>query len=102
MLIIDNIVASRIPAWSLGHEQHGTMVGAVVSSGLLLALPFWPAADYEAAPPPLAWKPDTPSRGQGATSQGATSVTADRIARVANGEFGRRGGPIKGHTPRRR
>jgi hypothetical protein len=89
LLIVDYIVATKIPAWSLGREHQGTIVGAVVNLGLFMALLFWPGAEYEASPPPLrdSWKPDAPSRGRG-----AASPAADRIVRVANGEFGRRAG----------
>jgi hypothetical protein len=62
-------------------------VGAVINLGLLLALTFWPSADHIAAPPTFEapTRPDAPSRGGS-----AGNLAAGHIARVANGEFGRR------------
>ena len=82
--IIDGLVASKIPAIALG-GQHGTIVGALVNLALFLALLFWPSAEHDnSAPTSGEWfrTPDLPSRGPAAA--------ASRVARVANGEFGRR------------
>jgi uncharacterized membrane protein YhaH (DUF805 family) len=89
LLIIDHLVANRIPAWSLGQEHHGTAVGALVNLGLWLALTFWPGSDRDDDPAPAAFSParqmsDTPPR-RGST----TSVAASRIARATEGHVSR-------------
>ncbi len=69
-------------------EHHGTIVGAVVNFGLFMALLFWPGGNHQAPSPTSGeWPrlPDTPPR-----NRAAASPTATRIARVSNGEFGRR------------
>lgn len=88
LAVIDHVIATRFPAWSIGHEHTGTIVGALVNLGLFLALAFWPGADYEAAAPTFGAPPRTPDAP--ARSRGAASPAADRIARVAGGGFGRR------------
>ena len=87
LLIIDNIVAGKVPAWSLGAEHQGTIVGALVNFGLLLALTFWPSGEYEGPMPSFREprEPDYPPRGRN-----ANSVTAARIARATGADFGRR------------
>ncbi len=79
---------ATVPAWALTPEQHGTIVGAVVNFGLFMALLFWPSGDH-GAPSSTSGEPsrfpDTPPRSRAAPSPAAT-----RIARVSNGEFGRR------------
>ena len=88
LAVVDHVVATKFPAWSLGPEHQGTIVGALVNLGLFLALAFWPSGEYEAPTPTFGEprrKPDAPTRGRG-----AASLTADRIARVAKGEFGGR------------
>ena len=85
--IIDGLVATKIPAISLGQGQHGTIVGALVNLALLLALLFWPSSEHEQEDPaPTSGDPfrmpDLPSR--------SPAAPASRAARVANGEFGRR------------
>ena len=88
LLVVDSVVASKIPAWSLGPEHHGTVVGALVNLGLLLALTFWPSGEYEDSTPAFGervQRPDPPPR-----SRDATSVTAARIARATGADFGRR------------
>jgi hypothetical protein len=84
-MIIDGVVASKIPAIALLHGQHGTIVGALVNVALFVALLFWPSCEPDNAAPTSGdpfRMPDLPSRSPAA----ATS----RVARVANGEFGRR------------
>jgi len=86
IVIVDKIVAGKIPAWSLGQDHNGTVVGALVNLVLLLALTFWPGGDHENlsfGQPPQ--RPDRPS-----TRGGAGSVAADRIARATGADFGRR------------
>ena len=84
--IIDGLLASKIPAIALGHQQPGTIVGALVNLALFLALLFWPSSghDNSAATPGGSFRtPDLPVRSSAAAA-------ASRVARVANGEFGRR------------
>jgi uncharacterized membrane protein YhaH (DUF805 family) len=83
--IIDGLVAGKIPAIALG-GQHGTIVGALVNLALFLALLFWPSSEHDNSATPSGGSfrmPDLPSRSPAA-------ATASRVARVANGEFGRR------------
>lgn len=88
IMAIDWLVASKYPAWSLGPEHFGTVVGGLVNFGMTLALLFWPGAEYAAMPPsfdaPSPRQPDPPPR------RGGESLAASRISRVSNGEFGRR------------
>ena len=88
ILLVDHVVAGRIPAWSLGHDDQGTVVGALTNFGLFLAMLFWPSGDYESPTPTFGEarrKPDEPSAGRG-----TTSVPAARMARATGAEFGRR------------
>jgi uncharacterized membrane protein YhaH (DUF805 family) len=77
ILIVDHVVAGRVPAWAFGEHHQGTIVGGLVNLVLLLAMMFWPGGDYA--------DPDRPSRG--AT---AHSLAADRIARATGADYGRR------------
>jgi uncharacterized membrane protein YhaH (DUF805 family) len=89
LAVLDRVIAAKIPAVSLGHDHPGTIVGALVNLGLVLALMFWPSGSRETwtpnfdAPPPRL--PDAPLSRQDGASQAAS-----RVARVAGGEFGRR------------
>jgi uncharacterized membrane protein YhaH (DUF805 family) len=88
ILIVDKLIAGKIPAWSLGQEHHGTIVGALINFALFLALTFWPSGDHEG--PMLTFgetrrKPDQPSpRRDGA------SIAAARIARATGSDLRRR------------
>ena len=84
--IIDGLVAGKIPAMALGHQQPGTIVGALVNLALFLALLFWPSSEHDnsAATSGGSFRmPDLPARS-------SATATASRVARIANGEFGRR------------
>ena len=87
IVVVDKLIAGKIPAWSLGQEHHGTIVGALFNAALFLALTFWPSGDYEDptfdATPPR--QPETSSRGDG-----AAAVAAIRLGRGAGQGFGRR------------
>jgi uncharacterized membrane protein YhaH (DUF805 family) len=85
ILIIDKIIAGKIPAWSVGHDHNGTVVGALTNLALFLALTFWPSGDDEKPFNDAYRKPDKP-----APRTAATSVAAERIARVGKAEFGNR------------
>ena len=83
--IIDGLLASKIPAIALGHQQPGTIVGALVNLALFLALLFWPSTEHDHSAPTSGGSsrmPDLPSRGP--------ATAPSHVARVANGEFGRR------------
>jgi uncharacterized membrane protein YhaH (DUF805 family) len=86
--VVDRLVATHIPAVSLGHDHDGTIVGGLAGLALFLALMFWPSGSPEDPAPtsgePLRM-PDNRFR-----SRDNESATVARIARVANGEFGRR------------
>jgi uncharacterized membrane protein YhaH (DUF805 family) len=87
IVIIDKVVAGKIPAWSLDHDHSGTVVGGLVNLGLILALTFWPSGDYEkpfndAYRTPDGRSPRAPSK--------PTSVSADRLARATGMERGHR------------
>lgn len=76
LMIVDHVVAGRFPAWAIGQEHRGTMVGGLVNLALMLALTFWPSADSEAYSDPF----DLPARAISKVS-GADA----RIARVSQG-----------------
>lgn len=88
MALVDSMIAGKFPAWSLGHDHHGTIVGALINLVLFGALLFWPSGDDEAMPgfaaPPR--KPDAPPLPR----QSAASAPATRIAQTTRAEFGRR------------
>jgi len=85
ILIVDKLVAGKIPAWSLGRDHDGTVVGGLINFALILALTFWPSGDYERPFNDAYRTPDRP-----APRTAATSVAAERIARASGAEFGRR------------
>ena len=84
ILIVDRLVAGKIPAWAIGHEHHSTIIGALLNLGMLLALLFWPSGDGEdptfGATP---GRPDVPLQRTGVTP-------AARIARGTGPGFGKR------------
>jgi uncharacterized membrane protein YhaH (DUF805 family) len=84
LLIIDKLLATKIPAWSLGHDHHGTVVGSLINLALLVALTFWPSGDYDDSMPSFDKSPPKPDRPM------RTGNVAPRIARATNAEFGRR------------
>ncbi len=87
IVVVDRLVAGKIPAWSLGPEHSGTIVGLLFNAALFLALLFWPSGDYEdpTIDATLPRMPETASQ-----SSGAASVAAVRLARGAGSGFGRR------------
>jgi hypothetical protein len=84
LLAVDELVATKMPAWSLGEGHHATIVGGLVNFGLLLALTFWPSGDYD-GPSETPRATDAPS-----SRPSANSVAETRIARAAGTQFGRR------------
>ena len=86
ILILDNVIAGKIPAWALDREHNGTVVGALTNLGLVLALMFWPSGDYQEPFNDAYRIPDRPAPGTA-----TPSAAAERIARASGGGFGRRG-----------
>ena len=86
IMIVDKVVAGKIPAWSVGEDHHGTIVGALVNLGLFLALLFWPGGGYEN--PTFGEMPGRPEKPSARTDTG--SVAAARIARATGTQFGHR------------
>jgi hypothetical protein len=83
ILIVDHVLAGRVPGWALGQHHQGTVVGGLVNLVLLLAMLFWPGGDHVA--PTFGEMPDRPSRGAD-----AHAPTAARIARATGADYGRR------------
>ena len=77
LMIIDRLVATRFPAWSIGQEHQGTAVGALINLALMLALLFWPSGEDGGAP---SMPGDQASRQ---ADRGQSSVASQRLARVA-------------------
>jgi uncharacterized membrane protein YhaH (DUF805 family) len=84
--IVDKVVAGKIPAWSVGEDQHGTIVGALMNLGMLLALLFWPGGNHEE--PTYGGTPSKPDSSSARADTGA--VAAARIARATGTQFGHR------------
>jgi uncharacterized membrane protein YhaH (DUF805 family) len=88
ILIVDKLVAGRIPAWSLGPEQQATIVGVLINLALFLALMFWPSGDQEDPMPTFGdtrRTPDEPSH-----RWDTAPAPAPRITRAPGAGFGRR------------
>jgi uncharacterized membrane protein YhaH (DUF805 family) len=83
--IVDSVVASKVPAWSIGHVHHGTLVGEMIQVALLFALTFWPSGRFEAPTPASGGSQRTPG-----PSQRSNALPAARLARGAGAGFGRR------------
>jgi uncharacterized membrane protein YhaH (DUF805 family) len=82
-MIVDSVVAMKVPEWSLTGAHTGTIVGGLLNLGLSLALMFWPSGDA----------PDDGGRtdhAPGSTARSAATSSEARIARVSGGDFGRR------------
>jgi uncharacterized membrane protein YhaH (DUF805 family) len=83
IMVVDFAIARKFPGLSIGREHYGTVVGGLVNLGMTLALLFWPGGENDYSPPTfdMFQKPDRPA---------PANDSASRIARVSNGEFGRR------------
>jgi uncharacterized membrane protein YhaH (DUF805 family) len=86
ILIIDKVVAGKIPAWSVGQEHNGTVVGALVNLALFLTLLFWPDGDYET--PAYGGTSNKPDRSAARPDSGA--IAAARLARASGAQAGHR------------
>ena len=87
LLIVDHLIANKFPAWALGQEHQGTIVGGLVNLGLLLALTFWPSGDHDDPAPTSGWTRPTPDNSPRRGS--ATPIATARIARVTERQVGR-------------
>jgi uncharacterized membrane protein YhaH (DUF805 family) len=76
LMIVDHVVAGRYPAWAIGQEHQGTIVGGLVNLALMLALTFWPSADSEGS----YGSPGRPSR-----TASNPSLSGARLARISQG-----------------
>jgi hypothetical protein len=85
--IVDSVIASKVPAWSIGHGHHGTIVGTIINFALLLAVTFWPSGGFEAPSPTSGGSQRTPGPSQ---RSNASSLPAARMARATGAGFGRR------------
>jgi uncharacterized membrane protein YhaH (DUF805 family) len=84
LLAVDELVATKMPAWSLGEGHNATIVGGLVNFGLLLALTFWPSGNYDCPS-------ETPRTTDAPSPRPRTASVADaRIARASGAQFGRR------------
>jgi uncharacterized membrane protein YhaH (DUF805 family) len=88
ILIVDKLVAGKIPTWSLGRDHNGTIVGALTHLVLCLALMFWPSGGDEGATPTFGEPPRNPNQPQ--RQPQTASVATDRISRASGAQFGRR------------
>ena len=86
ILIIDKLVADKIPAWSLDRDHNGTVVGGLLNFGLILALTFWPGGESEDA----SLDDSRPKSAYARPRSDAAPVASDRIARATGAEAGRR------------
>ncbi|UVO33742.1 hypothetical protein KUL72_19665 [Bradyrhizobium arachidis] len=77
LMFVDHVVAGRFPAWAMGQEHQGTMVGGLVNVALLLALTFWPGAEGDGA----FTNPFEPP----ARAASKMSTSDERLARVSQG-----------------
>lgn len=89
VLVIDTLVAIKIPAWGVGHGHHETIVGMATSLVLIGVLLFWPSGS-DAGPMPTAF--DKPRRMPNEPDK-PRSVTAPAVRRAmaTRTEFGQRG-----------
>lgn len=84
-VIVDGVVAMKVPEWSLTASHAGTAVGALINFGLSLALMFWPSGDA----------PDHDNGGHThyaprPMGRNAATTSEARLARVSGGDVGRR------------
>jgi hypothetical protein len=45
LMIVDYVVAMKFPAYAVGQEHTGTIIGAIANLVLTLALLFWPGRE---------------------------------------------------------
>ena len=87
LMVIDRTIAQRFPEYALTYQHTGTLVGALANLALNVVLLFWPGGGHVDEPPPL----PRDGGGDGFFDRSSTPAAAgNRIARIANGEFGGR------------
>jgi uncharacterized membrane protein YhaH (DUF805 family) len=84
--LVDKLIAGKFPSWSVGHDQHGTVVGALVNLVLFVALLFWPSGDDVESTPRFS----APLRMPDGPSPRSSAAPASRIAQATRADFGRR------------
>jgi len=75
IMVVDHLVAIKVPGWALTMKHSGTVVGALINLGLGLALLFWPSG-HDQAPADRTYDPPSPRRAP------ASALDA-RIARMS-------------------
>lgn len=85
LVIVDGIVATKMPALSLGQEHYSTALGAVANLAMIAVLTFWPSG-----PDTIDLTPTADLRSAMKERHRPPSLASDRLARVQSGEFGRR------------
>ena len=84
-MFVDKLIATKLPTLALTPEHFGTVIGALASFALGIALLFWSTGDAE-DPEQSTGEPweqsDAPRRGRTAPA------TMDRITRISNGRAG--------------
>jgi uncharacterized membrane protein YhaH (DUF805 family) len=80
VMIVDKIVADKIPTWAIDRDHDGTIAGAAVNLVFFLALSFWPGGDFVSS------SAETPRRPDKTSSRSEVSIAAARRARIAGGE----------------
>jgi uncharacterized membrane protein YhaH (DUF805 family) len=60
ILLVDKLVAMKIPVWSVGKGHHETIVGLLINFALACALAFWPSGPETGSMP----SPGEPRRGR--------------------------------------
>jgi len=86
--LVDSMIAGKFPSWSVGHDHHGTVVGALINLLLFGALLFWPSGDYDGSTPGFSAPPRMPDGLSPRAS--VASASASRIAQATRADFGRR------------
>ena len=80
-LFVDKLIATKLPSLALTPEHYGTVIGALGSFALGIALLFWSTGDAE--DPELS--AGEPWQTSDAPRRSSTPATTDRISRISNG-----------------
>jgi uncharacterized membrane protein YhaH (DUF805 family) len=78
-MMIDRLIAVKLPAVSLGPNTNQTAVGALIHIGLVLVLLFWPGAKSDAT------EFDEPRGYDAPPRRDAAGAAAQRMARISGG-----------------
>jgi|GEM_PF-982611 len=88
LIVIDRLVASRHPEWAINPQVSGTLIGGLINAALMLALFIWPRGHSDATSPLPRDQSGTADDTR--RNSGTPAAATNRIARIANGEFGGR------------